>query len=62
MPSEDHLQTLAYQSTSLRNDVNDLERQMMQLQGRLNLAKAESQAKDKCASLTYCRCYVIDGM
>jgi hypothetical protein len=49
MSSQDHLQNLAEQSISRRKDVKAIERQMLELQGQLDLARAESQTKDKCA-------------
>jgi hypothetical protein len=52
MPSQYHLQSLAKQSISRRDDVKAIERQIIELQRHLDLARAESQTKDKCASLS----------
>jgi hypothetical protein len=52
MPSQDHLQSLAKQSISRRDDVKAIERQIIELQGQLDLARAESQTRDKCAPLS----------
>jgi hypothetical protein len=47
MESQNSLEPLARQSISLRSDVEEIERQMSELEARLRLARSASQNKDK---------------